>query len=369
MASVCGPRTALNGKSLVRFCLLSGQINWGVISANNLLDLAAVSQSLFTVSLYETLGPETTEYIINHAQLASVACSLPHIPVLLKLAPRIPTLKLIICLDPLDAGEQAGYSKLAVLNGIAAQQGIQIYSMQGVEDIGAKSGKQMKPPRRDDIVTINYTSGTTGAPKGVVLTHGNALSAISAARSSGTVTYKDVHISYLPLAHIYGRMADQVAMAEGAAVGFFRGDILGLVDDMKILQPTGLMSVPRLFNRFNSAIRTATIDAEGFKGALSRQVISTKKASMKAPQGKGTNKHLVYDRIWTPKVLAAVGLQKCHSMVSGSAQLDPDVHEFLRAAFGNHFVQGYGLTESYAGIGAASWGLHCWQHWAANRQC
>ncbi|TQN73192.1 Long chain acyl-CoA synthetase 7 [Colletotrichum shisoi] len=314
----------------------------------HITDLGAASQSLFTVSLYETLGPDTTEYIINHAGLACVVTSLPHIPVLLKLAPRLPSLKLIVCLDALDAGEPAGYSKLSVLNGIAAQHGIQIHSMADVEALGLKSGRPMRPPRSTDYVTINYTSGTTGMPKGVVLTHGNAVAGLAAARSAGTVTYKDVHISYLPLAHIYGRMVDQTALAEGAAVGFFRGDIVGLVDDLKILEPTGFMSVPRLYNRFNSAIRSATIDADGVKGSLSRQVISTKKANMKLPVGKASNSHFLYDRIWTPKVRAAVGLKKAHSMVSGSAQLDPDVHEFLRAAFGNHFVQGYGLTESYA---------------------
>merc|ERR1712000_531443 len=119
---------------------------------------------------------------------------------------------------------------------------------------------------------------------------------------------KDVHMSYLPLAHIYGRMIDGIALAEGAAIGYFRGDVLGLVDDMKILKPTGFISVPRLFNRFNS-----------------NRVISAKKAQMKQPVGKASNKHFLYDRIWTPKVKAAVGLDRVHSMISGSAQLDPDV--------------------------------------------
>ncbi|CAI4218152.1 unnamed protein product [Parascedosporium putredinis] len=117
---------------------------------------------------------------------------------------------------------------------------------------------------------------------------------------------------------------------------------------MKLLNPTALMSVPRLFNKFNSALRTATIEAEGVKGALSRHVIETKKANMKKPAGAASNTHILYDRIWTPKVRAALGLQRCHTMLSGSAMLDPDVHEFLRAAFGNSFGQGYGLTESYA---------------------
>ncbi|KND94500.1 Long chain acyl-CoA synthetase 7, peroxisomal [Tolypocladium ophioglossoides CBS 100239] len=311
-------------------------------------DLALASQSLYTVSLYETLGPDATEYIVNHAELACVVCSLPHIPLLLKLAPRIPTLKLIVSMDPLDDGELETHTKAAVLNALAAQHGIKVYSMQQVEEIGASSGRPIRPAGWDDISTINYTSGTTGAPKGVVLTHGNAVSGTSGARLSGNISCNDVHMSYLPLAHIYGRLIDQVALAEGASIGFFRGDILGLVDDLKILQPTGFISVPRLFNRFNSAIRTATLEAPGIRGALSRHVISTKKANMRAPPGQASNKHFLYDRIWTPKVRAAVGLNKAHSMISGSAQLDPDVQEFLRAAFASNFAQGYGLTETYA---------------------
>ncbi|KAI5457976.1 hypothetical protein BGZ63DRAFT_492822 [Mariannaea sp. PMI_226] len=313
-----------------------------------IVDLGLASQALFSVSLYETLGPDATEYIINHAQLSCVACSLPHIPTLLKLSPRLPSLKLIISLDPLEQGELATHTKSSVLNQIAAQHGIQIYSIAQVEEIGAASGRPVRLPVSTDITTINYTSGTTGPPKGVVITHGNAVAAVSGGRLNGNVTSKDVHMSYLPLAHIYGRLVDQIALSEGSAVGFFRGDILGLVDDMKILQPTGFISVPRLFNRFSSAIQTATVKAEGTKGALSRHIINTKKANMRAGPGKAYNTHFLYDRIWTPKVKAAVGLQRAHSMVSGSAQLDPSVQDFLRAAFANHFAQGYGLTESYA---------------------
>ncbi|KAF4448859.1 long-chain acyl- synthetase [Fusarium austroafricanum] len=311
-------------------------------------DFGIASQSLYSVSLYETLGPDTTEYIINHAEVACVVCSLPHIPVLLKLSPRLPGLKLIVSLDPLEQGELASHTKASVLNEIASHHGIQIYSMTQVEEIGAKSGRTPRAPTREDVCTINYTSGTTGNPKGVLITHGNAVSAIAGGRVNGNVSAKDVHLSYLPLAHIYGRLIDQIAVAEGASLGFFRGDILGLVDDMKILKPTGFISVPRLFNRFNSAIRTATIEAEGVRGALSRRVIDTKKSNMRLPPGKASNSHFLYDRIWTPKVKAAVGFDKVHSMVSGSAQLDPDVQEFLRAAFANHFAQGFGMTETYA---------------------
>lgn len=343
-----GARTGPNGRLRVRNMISHDNIdllaNWILLPT----DLALSSQSLFSVSLYETLGPDAGEYIIQHAELSCIVASLPHIPTLLALAPRVPQLKLIISVDPLDAGEPNGYSKLAVLNSIAAQHGIQIWSMEALEELGAKVAHPPRPPRPDDILTINYTSGTTGDPKGVVLTHTNSVAALASARTSGQTTHKDTVISYLPLAHIYGRMADQSAFAEGAALGFFHGDMLELVDDLKLLKPSGLVSVPRLYNRFSNGIQAQTLEAPGIKGALSRRAIDAKKASMKLPPGQAHNQHFLYDRIWTPKVRAAVGLDNCHSMVSGSAQLDPDVQTFLRAAFGNFFTQGYGLTESYA---------------------
>ncbi|KAK7977598.1 AMP-binding enzyme [Apiospora saccharicola] len=308
-------------------------------------DVALSGQSLYTVSLYETLGPDASEYIIKHAELACLVTSLPHIPTILAVLPRLPDLKIIICVDPLDAGEPEGYNKLALLNKIAAQHDVQIFSMEGVEEAGKKAALPYRAPSPEDILTINYTSGTTGDPKGVVLTHRNCLAAVSSSRTSGNMSHKDSSMSYLPLAHIYGRMVDQSAFAEGAALGFFHGDMIGLVDDLKILKPSGFISVPRLYNRIAAGIKAQTIEADGFKGALSRRVVDTKIANMRLPPGQAYNTHLLYDRIWTPKLLAWTGPTRWLAAVP---PLDPAVHEFLRAAFGNFITQGYGLTESYA---------------------
>lgn len=312
------------------------------------LDLGCMSQSLYTVSIYDTLGPDTTEYIINHASLVTVITSLPHIPTLLKLAPRIPSLKMIICLDPLDNNDKPGYSKSAVLNTIAKDLGITIHYIGDVEALGAKSPIPMKAPRPDDIVTINYTSGTTGNPKGVVLTHANAVAAASTGLLVSGGTTSDTLISYLPLAHIYERVTEGAAFLAGSGIGYFHGDVLGLVDDMKVLKPTGFISVPRLYNRFGAAIRAQALEAEGLKGTIGRHVINTKLANLRLPEGEATNKHAIYDRIYTPKLRAAFGLDRTRRMVSGSAPLDPTLHELLRAAFGAEIKQGYGLTETYA---------------------
>jgi long-chain acyl-CoA synthetase len=308
-----------------------------------------MSQSMFTVSLYETLGPEATEFIVQNAELAAVACSLPHVPTLLKLKSRLPSLKIIVSLDPLDSNEPEGYSKRALLQPMAAAVGVSLYSMQEVEALGESLNIPYTPPSPDDIITINYTSGTTGNPKGVVLTHRAAVAAAAASLISATQTATDIGCSYLPLAHIYGRLIEQSLMWAGGRIGYFHGNVLELVDDFKLLRPTLLPSVPRLYGRFGSAIRAATVEQPGFKGALSRHIVAAKLANLEnAKPEQATNKHAIYDRIWSKKVAAALGFDRMRTMVSGSAPLDKSLHQFLRVALATTIVQGYGLTESYA---------------------
>ena len=309
-----------------------------------------MSQSLYTVSLYDTLGPSATEYIINHAEIPCVATSLPHIPTLLKLKPRLPSLKVIISLDSLDQGERPGHSKFSILSAMADDLNVRIYSIQQVETLGESLGSPVyHVPSASDIVTVNYTSGTTGAPKGVVLRHSAAVAAASGALLTIGQSHDDVLISYLPLAHIYGRLSETASLWAGAATGYFHGDIFALVDDLKLLRPTVFISVPRLYNRFSGAIRAATTSQAGIKGALSRHIVSTKLASLDDPESpNATGKHVIYDRIWGRKVAAALGLDRTTNMVSGSAPLDPSLHNFFRAVTGSIVIQGYGLTETYA---------------------
>lgn len=315
-----------------------------------LQDLGCMSQALYTVSLYDTLGPDTTEYIINHSSLATVATSLTHIPTLLKLAPRCPTLKIVISLDPLTSGsELPGTSKADLLNALAEDAGIQIIYIRDVEALGEANPRPYNVPQPEDIITVNYTSGTTGAPKGVVLTHQNAVAAASASMTLVDMHENDVMCSYLPLAHIYERVTEGSALWAGGAIGYFHGNILELVDDFKLLRPTSLVSVPRLYNRFGGAIKTATLESSGIKGSLSRHIVSTKLASVNDPDPKkASNKHAFYDRIWGSKVTAQLGLNRVRAMVSGSAPIDPSLQQFMRVVFGNSFLQGYGLTETYA---------------------
>ena len=316
-----------------------------------LTDLACMSQSLFSVSLYDTLGPETTEYIIRHANLAAVACSLPHVPTLLKLKPRLPNLKFIVVLDPLESGvnEKPDLSKQVLLDSMAADVGLKIYSLEAVEKLGASLGRPYNTPKPTDAITINYTSGTTGPPKGVVLTHAMAVAATSSSLVTASTDPDGVFLSYLPLAHIYGRLLEHTVLWAGARIGYFHGNVLELVDDLKLLRPTNFPSVPRLFNRFGGAIKASTVEQPGVKGSLSRHIVRTKLANANpTTQSSPTYRHAFYDRIWGRKVAAAMGLDRAKTMVSGSAPLDPSLQQFLRVAFSARVFQGYGLTETYA---------------------
>jgi long-chain acyl-CoA synthetase len=312
-------------------------------------DLACASQSLFSVSIYDTLGPDTTEYIINHAELPAVCTSVNHIPTLLKIAGRCPTLKLIISMDPLTNGtELPGTSKKDLLNALAVEKGVQVHYIGDVESLGEASPRPANVPRPDDTVTINYTSGTTGNPKGVVLTHAAAVAAASVVLAITPMDKNSIICSYLPLAHIFQRLVEHGVLWSGTPIGYFHGNVLELVDDLKLIRPTTFTSVPRLYNRFGGVIKSQTIQASGLKGALSRRAVSTKMANLKNPDPeKATNRHMFYDRIWGRKVAGALGLDRAVNMISGSAPLDPDLHQFLRVVFGNNFGQGYGLTETY----------------------
>ena len=196
-------------------------------------------------------------------------------------------------MDPLDDDHVANRTKRHILTAWAAEKGVTLYSLDEVAALGRTSPRPPNPPSPSDPITINYTSGTTGFPKGVLLTHGNCIAACSAAMTSNMYqSGHDVAFSYLPLAHIYARVAENAAMWGGAAIGYFHGNIAELLDDIKELRPTHFISVPRLYNRIWNAIKESAVEAPGFKGTLSRHVLAAKLETLKTT---GSNTHALYD--------------------------------------------------------------------------
>ena len=140
-----------------------------------------------------------------------------------------------------------------------AAVGIRVWSMSEVVAEGQKhAGVDLTQyhPKTDDIYMFCYTSGTTGDPKAAMLSHKNLMSTAGSVLSVGGVVMdeNDTVISYLPLAHSFEKILFAVALTCGDAIGYFSGDILKLLDDLKELKPSYFPSVPRLFNRIYDKI-------------------------------------------------------------------------------------------------------------------
>ncbi|OLY82978.1 Long chain acyl-CoA synthetase 7, peroxisomal [Smittium mucronatum] len=307
---------------------------------------AAFTQSLYTVSLYDTLGESSVEYIINHSETPMIVCSIDKIAKLLRLADSIPNVKNIVSIQSFS-GEN-GFPKpfnttaVTVLKEWAAHKNIGLYDMETVEKMGAQAPLKHCPPSPSDIYTICYTSGTTGNPKGALSTH--SAYTIAAKSSSETLSLVDTqcYISYLPLAHCYGRNLENFITLIGGSIGYFQGDITKIVEDCQALQPTLFASVPRLLNRLYDAMTAASVNATGLKGMIARKAVSDKLANLKA--GKG-NLHSVWDFLLFNKMRAVIS-RKLQLVNTGSAPLEGNVLEFLRIGFACVVTEGFGMTET-----------------------
>ncbi len=119
---------------------------------------------------------------------------------------------------------------------------------------GATCQHQIMPPRADDLAAIVYTSGTTGKPKGVMLTHGNVMADVKAVLQRVTPTVDDVFLSFLPLSHTFERTAGYyLPMAAGCCVAYARS-VAQLFEDLRTVRPTVLVSVPRIYERVHAKV-------------------------------------------------------------------------------------------------------------------
>ncbi|KNE70505.1 hypothetical protein AMAG_14629 [Allomyces macrogynus ATCC 38327] len=304
--------------------------------------------SLVSVPLYDTLGPDALEYIVNHAEVQVVVASADRLINLVQVRDKCPGLKVIVSMDPLDSAA-AGYLKLW-----AAEKDLVIISINEVEDLGRTAPLKHHPPTPEDLCTICYTSGTTGNPKGAMLTHGN-MAATNMLGYHGLVYGRDdTHLSYLPLSHIFERAVVAMAMAGGSKIAFYRGDVTLLVEDIVASQPTAFISVPRLLNRIHAKLRAGTVDAPGVKGALFRRAYAAKIAQL---ESGGGYEHGFWDRLLFSKVKQVLG-GKLRFVVSGSAPLHRDVMQFLRVALCCEVLEGFGQTENAAVCSVQLMGEH-----------
>ncbi|KAI9292097.1 acetyl-CoA synthetase-like protein [Neoconidiobolus thromboides FSU 785] len=322
----------------------------GLFSANRtewvITDFALISQSLINVALFDTYGQETLEYVINHSQVPLIVCSQERIPKLLKSAPNLPGLKVIISMDPFSNNKDEASSS-NILKSWAASCNIKLLDFNEVLAIGKQNPVVANPPLPEDIYTYCYTSGTTGQPKGAIITHANNSSAaLGAYQRAGIPRGEEdvVYMSFLPLPHCFERCSLYAFLYTGASIGFYCGDITKLMDDCAVLKPTAMNSVPRLLNRIYDAIAAKGLHGQGLGPALFR--IAYQKKLQYYKEGNGVE-HPIWDPLVFNKVRQVLG-GRLKFMLTGSAPLSPKVMEFLRVCLSLDICEGFGTTETCA---------------------
>lgn len=315
----------------------------GIFSQNRpewtISELACYTYSLVAVPLYDTLGREAIGYILQQAAISTVICDVADKArmILDYGSAKGGTVKTVVLIEAFDDD----------LVALGKEAGIDITSFKDFEALGQANHQKPQPPKPEDLALICFTSGTTGNPKGAMITHGNVISNTAAflkiTQVHCTLSVSDVHVSYLPLAHMFERVVQSVVLIHGGRIGYFQGDIRLLMDDLKTLQPTVFPVVPRLLNRMFDKIFSQA------NTPMKRWLLDFAFRRKEADLRNGVvRQDSLWDKLIFKKVQASLG-GRVRMMITGAAPVSPVILTFLRAALGCQFYEGYGQTECTAG--------------------
>ena len=340
------------GIELLKLCPLfhskiSGDFKFlGIYSKNRVEWIVAYlgshANNATVVTIYDTLGEKAMEYIFWQTELETIlieACSLAKIIKLVK-EKRTNKLKNLIVVDSEDEP-----NLLEELKNL----GINIYKFDDIIEKGKTEGQNiiLSPAKPESICTICYTSGTTGNPKGAMVSHQALESTIDCMDHTGFEYFKDdIYLSFLPYAHIMETLIFALIMTHGRTFALFSGNIRNLVEDMQICKPTIMTSVPRVFQRIHTEImknltKQSKLTQNLFHMALNKKIKDFKET------GILTNPLL--DSLIFKKVRNVLG-GRMRFMLVGSAPMDPELMNFLQCSLSCKIVEGYGQTEDCAGV-------------------
>jgi len=271
----------------------------------------------------DTLGPESVQYIMTHAGVSAVLCTADKLPTILACRQ---VRGLAQALEHAHCCSWAALPRAAAL--LCADHvpsGVTVLPFARLE---ATQGRASPPPfdplPPGAMCSICYTSGTTGVPKGAMLSHAGMVASAAGSLHGAELYPGDVYLSYLPLAHIYERMNLQALTHRGAAVGFYQGDVMKLMEDLEELRPTVFASVPRLYNRIYDRI-LGTVKASGASASTSSTWPTTPESALE----RGRASSAVWEAPGVQQDQGAPG-GRVRIMITGASPIAPEVIEFLR---------------------------------------
>ncbi len=325
------------------------------------VDFACLTIGLPTVPVYTTLlAPETGYLHVDTKAVVSVvenAEQLEKVRTFLqgfeffdkKYTRRHMKVKHIVVIDPTGIEPADDWESLAELEARGAEK---------LAETADERKRRAEARKREDVATYTYTSGTTGPPKGVIQTHHNHMSMLENIEKTGL--FRDEVregglFLFLPLAHSFGRLIEFAGPFFDTPVAI--GGIPTLGDDLRDARPGFIPAAPRVYEKMKSRIETAVAGAPPIRQKLFHWALRAGKATIPY-RSRGLPlplrvklKYRIADRLVLSKLRARLGMDRASILLSGSAPLNVEVHEFF-LALGLDLLEAYGLTETCPGLTA-----------------
>jgi long-chain acyl-CoA synthetase len=304
-------------------------------------DFAILALGGVSVPVYPTLLGWQIEYILNDA--GTVAVILSNEEQLHKIAEirdHCPCVQNVIICDP-PAKMAAGVKTFASM--------LEFGKQDEKERGRARFDELLKSRTKDDLATLVYTSGTTGNPKGAMLTHGNIASNVKTCADLIPLKPGDITLSILPLSHILERMVDFVYLYRGATIAYAES-VLKVADNLQEVKPHVFAAVPRLFEKMRARILDNVATAPAARQKIFRWALGVAEQRLpyaveeRPPKGALKLKAAVADKLVFSKILQRLG-GRVRFVLSGGAPLSAELAAFFIGA-GIEIFEGYGLTET-----------------------